>query len=132
MRMKRSYLLFRRKRGRILGASKIVQPSFSRLHKGQDVTTVSRFATTTTRAFSDSAGVTVRKDEDARSVKFSFEEAIAKLPEGAQLHLDFFGEPVSFFGITGGDNIENVVASLDRFVIGIASKGKAFTGKLQR
>jgi hypothetical protein len=61
--------------------------------------------------------------------RFSFEEALSELPKGAQLHLDFFGEAVSFFGVNNQDNIQNVVASLDRFIIGIASKGKAFTGR---
>jgi hypothetical protein len=57
-----------------------------------------------------------------------YEQAVAELPKGAQLHLDFFGEPVTFLGVSGKDNIPNAVASLDGFVIGTASKGKAFTG----
>lgn len=58
----------------------------------------------------------------------SFEEALAALPEGSQIHLDFFGEPVTFFGVLPTENISNAVAALDGFVIGVASKGKAFTG----
>lgn len=65
-----------------------------------------------------------------------YEQALAELPDGAQLHLDFFGEPVTFFGVSSssssssGDNnsITTAVASLDGFVIGVASKGKSFTG----
>jgi hypothetical protein len=57
-----------------------------------------------------------------------YESAIAELPEGAQIHFDFFGEPVTFFGIDSKDDISTVVASLDVFEIGVATKGKAFTG----
>ena len=58
----------------------------------------------------------------------SYEKAISELPDGAQIHLDFFGEPVTFQGISRADKIPNAVASLDGFIIGVASKGKAFTG----
>jgi hypothetical protein len=58
----------------------------------------------------------------------SYEQALSELPEGAQIHLDFFGEPVTFFGVSGKDKIPNAVASLDGFVIGAASKGKSFHG----
>ena len=77
----------------------------------------------TRRNFStDDSSKSVQKNQD------SYERAIAELPEGAQIHLDFFGEPVTFFGVKGTDNIPNAVASLDGFVIGAASKGKSFTG----
>ena len=56
-----------------------------------------------------------------------YQQALAALPKGGQIHLDFFGEPVTFFNFTGKD-ISNVVAALDVFEIGIATKGKAFTG----
>jgi len=35
---------------------------------------------------------------------------------------------VTFLGLRDEDNIQNAVASLDRFVIGVSTKGKAFTG----
>jgi len=54
------------------------------------------------------------------------------LPQGAQIHLDFFGEPISFFGVENGGNIESTVAALDRFEIGLVTKGKAFTGTFFR
>jgi hypothetical protein len=72
------------------------------------------------------------KDDSAQKITSlqtnPFEQAIAELPDGAQIHLDFFGEPVTFFGVSSKDNIPNAVASLDGFVIGVASKGKSFTG----
>lgn len=58
-------------------------------------------------------------------------KALAELPDGAQIHLDFFGEPVTFFSDSSADgdkSIANAVASLDGFIIGVASKGKSFTG----
>eukprot|EP00934_Nitzschia_sp_Nitz4_P000326 Nitzschia sp. Nitz4//scaffold260_size33533//26353//28686//NITZ4_007882-RA/size33533-processed-gene-0.3-mRNA-1//1//CDS//3329544692//326//frame0 len=70
----------------------------------------------------------------SRQLMDPFEQATARLPQGAQIHLDFFGEPVTFFGVDkteskGSDyNIDNAVASLDGFVIGAVSKGKSFTG----
>lgn len=62
------------------------------------------------------------------SLQNSYEKVIADLPDGAQIHLDFFGEPVTFFGVSKTDKIPTAVASLDGFIIGAASKGKAFTG----
>lgn len=35
---------------------------------------------------------------------------------------------MTFLGLSHEDNIQNAVASLDRFVIGVSTKGKAFTG----
>ena len=35
---------------------------------------------------------------------------------------------MTFLGLNNEDNIQNAVASLDRFVIGVSTKGKAFTG----
>lgn len=70
----------------------------------------------------------------AEKVRFSSsslssdEHVLQNLPQGAQIHLDFFGEPISFFGVENGENLENVVAALDRFEIGLVTKGKAFTG----
>ena len=70
--------------------------------------------------------------EQQRVVSDPYEQALAKLPDRAQIHLDFFGEPVTFFGVSSSDagenRITNAVASLDGFVIGVASKGKSFTG----
>ncbi len=60
-----------------------------------------------------------------------YDQALRKLPDGAQIHLDFFGEPITFFGVSaseGEKSITSAVASLDGFIIGVASKGKAFTG----
>ena len=59
----------------------------------------------------------------------SYEQAIQNLPDGAQIHLDFFGEPISFFGVESGGNIENTVAAIDRFEMGLVTRGKAFTGR---
>jgi hypothetical protein len=59
------------------------------------------------------------------------ERALSELPKGAQIHLDFFGEPVTFLGDDGKNSSKDItpaVASLDGFLIGIVSKGKAFTG----
>ena len=47
------------------------------------------------------------------------------------IHLDFFGEPVTFLQddeSTASKDITTAVASLDGFMFGIVSKGKAFTG----
>jgi hypothetical protein len=57
-----------------------------------------------------------------------FEQTLAELPDGAQIHLDFFGEPVTFLGGATTKTISNAVAALDGFEIGVVSKGKAFTG----
>lgn len=66
-----------------------------------------------------------------------YDDAIARLPHGAQLHLDFFGEPVTFLGADRPsvvnkreqeDTLSSAIASLDGFLVGVASKGKAFTG----
>uniref|UniRef100_A0A7S4APM4 PIPK domain-containing protein n=1 Tax=Pseudo-nitzschia australis TaxID=44445 RepID=A0A7S4APM4_9STRA len=66
--------------------------------------------------------------------------APAGLPPGARIHSDFFGEPVTFLdgqssaSSTSADtaspspDIAPAVASLDGFLIGIVSRGKAFTG----
>ena len=64
-------------------------------------------------------------------VQDPLERALADLPKGAQIHLDFFGEPVTFLGddtSTDSNDMTTAVASLDGFLIGIVSKGKAFTG----
>ena len=63
-------------------------------------------------------------------VQDPLEKALADLPDGAQIHLDFFGEPVTFLGDESGSSkdIAPAVASLDGFLIGVVSKGKAFTG----
>jgi hypothetical protein len=125
--MKRTQLLLRQNGRRFLRGIKRGQP-FSCLPKGKGDTAIFHFTTTEVRHFTASADVTTRTDGGASSANFSFEQAISELPKGAQIHLDFFGEPVTFFGVSGEDKIQNAVASLDRFVIGIASKGKAFTG----
>lgn len=72
--------------------------------------------------FSTDSSNAVQKNQN------SYERVLSELPEGAQIHLDFFGEPVTFFGVSGKDKILNAVASLDGFVIGAASKGKSFHG----
>ena len=58
------------------------------------------------------------------------ESAISKLPKGGKIHLDFFQEPVTFLGCNEKNNedIASAIACLDGFLIGIVSKGKAFTG----
>ena len=65
-------------------------------------------------------------------VKDPLERALSELPEGSQIHLDFFGEPVTFLSddrcVKTNEDITPAVASLDGFLIGIVSKGKAFTG----
>ncbi len=61
-------------------------------------------------------------------VQDPLERALADLPKGAQIHLDFFGEPVTFDETSASKDITTAVASLDGFLIGIVSKGKAFTG----
>ena len=58
----------------------------------------------------------------------SYEQALRNLPHGPQIHLDFFGEPISFLSAENDYSIENTVAALDRFEIGLATRGKAFTG----
>ena len=78
----------------------------------------------------------LRQNEDQQQrrrlppVQDPLESALAKLPEGGQIHLDFFGEPVTFLGCDEKqhDDIASAIASLDGFLIGIVSKGKAFTG----
>jgi hypothetical protein len=77
-------------------------------------------------AFSTESAGTDLSSSDVQ--KDPYERAVAELPEGAQIHLDFFGEPVTFFGVSAGDNLSNVVAALDVFEIGVVTKGKAFTG----
>lgn len=60
-----------------------------------------------------------------------YEQALSELPNGVQILLDFFGEPITFSGIASSDmnkSISSAVASLDGFIIGVASKGKSFTG----
>lgn len=79
--------------------------------------------------------------EDEPTRRNPLEQALAELPEGAQIHLDFFGEPVTFLGVPKGNStstlrttarpvpdIASAVACLDGFLIGVATKGKAFTG----
>jgi hypothetical protein len=83
------------------------------------------FSTESTESSSSSAGTELPSSHGQTD---PYERAVAELPEGAQIHLDFFGEPVTFFGVSAQDNISNVVASLDVFEIGVATKGKAFTG----
>jgi hypothetical protein len=95
------------------------------------------------RYFSASAS-SIRDDEkdDFTSIVATrnedpFQQAVAELPEGGQIHLDFFREPVTFFQnpvTCSGDvlsrqpDIASAIAALDGFLIGIVSKGKAFTG----
>eukprot|EP00536_Pseudo-nitzschia_multiseries_P004191 jgi/Psemu1/187554/e_gw1.68.109.1 len=72
-----------------------------------------------------------RRQQQLPPVQNPLEQALAELPKGAQIHLDFFGEPVTFLARGGNNHIDDVapaVASLDGFLIGIVSKGKAFTG----
>ena len=74
------------------------------------------------------------RNQSQRLVLDPYEQALQELPDGAQIHLDFFGEPVTFLGVSskqqeqGDSAITSAVASLDGFVIGVASKGKSFTG----
>jgi len=66
-----------------------------------------------------------------------YDDALAMLPDGAQIHLDFFGEPITFLGANRPsdlsqrqhkDTLTSAVASLDGFLVGVGSKGKSFTG----
>ena len=70
------------------------------------------------------------QDASTSSSNWSYEQALAELPEGSQIHLDFFGEPVTFLGAAHHKKkeIANAVAALDGFEIGVLSKGRAFTG----
>ena len=66
----------------------------------------------------------------------SIEDALSTLPEGSQIHLDFYGEPVTFLGAgrpsSSNNNNHNVttqaMAALDGFILGVTSKGKACQG----
>jgi len=72
-----------------------------------------------------------RRQFQLTPVQDPLERALAELPKGAQIHLDFFGEPVTFLADNGNNDSKDIapaVASLDGFLIGIVSKGKAFTG----
>lgn len=71
---------------------------------------------------------TIKTDRLMQAPYNPYEEAVAKLPRGSQLHLDFFGEPVTFLRVSHMDSIGNAIAALDGFEIGVISKGKAFTG----
>lgn len=98
-----------------------------------------RFASSSTSSVEDE---NVKRNEENRRrqqrrqiqltpVQDPLERALADLPKGAQIHLDFFGEPVTFLQddeSTASNDITTAVASLDGFMIGIVSKGKAFTG----
>jgi hypothetical protein len=60
----------------------------------------------------------------------SYEQALSELPAYAQIHFDFFGEPITFFGVSHDKKKPAIsaVAALDGFEIGVVSKGKALTG----
>jgi hypothetical protein len=58
----------------------------------------------------------------------SLDDALAALPKDAQLQFDFFGEPVTFTGVSPKDNTMNAMAALDGFILAVATKGKTCTG----
>jgi len=62
----------------------------------------------------------------------SYDEALASLPRHAQLQFDFFGEPVTFFGMKDTENKKNTtanaMAALDGFLLAVATKGRTCTG----
>lgn len=103
-----------------MGVSRALIRAAHRLHR------VSSVAADNTRV----SNVVTDKARFTSSSLSSYEQAIQNLPQGAKIHLDFFGEPISFFGVENETSIENTVAALDRFEIGLVTKGKAFTGKL--
>jgi hypothetical protein len=68
------------------------------------------------RAFSASA-----------STSWNLEDATA-LPKDGQLQMDFFGEPVTFLGLSKADKTTNAMAATDGFLLATVSKGKSCTG----
>lgn len=50
------------------------------------------------------------------------------LPADGQLQLDFFGEPVTFLGLSAADKTTNAMAATDSFLLAIVSKGKTCIG----
>ena len=50
------------------------------------------------------------------------------LPKRGQLELDFFGEPVTFLGLSPDDKTQNAMAALDGFLLCVVSKGKTCAG----
>ena len=84
-------------------------------------------------ASSEDAKAEVAHQENTDTVSsssWSYEQALAELPDGSQIHFDFFGEPVTFLGVSRHKKkeIANAVAALDGFEIGVLSKGRAFSG----
>jgi hypothetical protein len=69
-----------------------------------------------TRSFSASA-----------SSSSNLEDATA-LPKDGQLQMDFFGEPVTFLGLSKADKTTNAMAATDGFLLATVSKGKSCTG----
>jgi hypothetical protein len=55
------------------------------------------------------------------------EDATA-LPKDGQLQMDFFGEPVTFLGLSKADKTTNAMAATDGFLLATVSKGKSCTG----
>jgi hypothetical protein len=49
------------------------------------------------------------------------------LPKGGQLEMDFFGEPVTFVGLTNKDTTSNAMAAMDGFLLAAVSKGLSCT-----
>lgn len=116
-------------------------PTLSLTHRFCSATSSLQLETTSpskTRYFSNRSRTLSTKavdDSGPGQVLDPYEQALQELPDGVQLHLDFFGEPVTFMGVPqqgrkerGDAAITSAVASLDGFVIGVASKGKSFTG----
>jgi hypothetical protein len=50
------------------------------------------------------------------------------LPKDGQLQMDFFGEPVTFLGLSKGDKTTNAMAAADGFLLATVSKGLSCTG----
>jgi hypothetical protein len=51
----------------------------------------------------------------------------SKDPASNQIHLDFFGEPVTFLKATSSDHTTKAMAALDGFLLAVVSKGKTCT-----
>jgi hypothetical protein len=119
--------LFRRKSS---VATQTFRCQSTRVHSTLDEDITPSIRVKNEKWFSSEASV---QDQRQRAILDPYERALQELPDGAQIHLDFFGEPVTFMGVSqqqpqGDGAITKAVASLDGFVIGVATKGKSFTG----
>jgi hypothetical protein len=53
---------------------------------------------------------------------------LSKVPKRGKIQLDFFGEPVTFLGISKEDKTTNAMAAMDSFLLCVVSKGRTCTG----